>query len=509
MEAGISRELPSYAGNGEQTALLPASPAACQVATSRTRFWILALFCAFSCLSCWQWNSWGPISESVGAAYPDWGSSRVALMANIGTGIFVVSVWPVCWAVERLGLRVSMLITCFLSTFALALRCFTQDPQLFTLLCTISSCILGVAMSMVLAVPPLIAVDWFPKHERTTAQAVIFSMEQLGLLVSYLEPLIVRLPGPAVSVAVLRDDISQLMYIGTGCSVVLSVACILYFPSRPAMPPSRAAAVQRMTLMQGVKTFVRSRQLWLLIVCYFACTGPAFGWLTVLNYSLLPLHFHQDESMWVAGAAIVISAAASLAAGHYTDKNSGHLRRTLVVLMLLSAASFYWFLLLFEGTIPFSKWQVYASVISSISLNFASIPVFYEMAQELAWLCPEVVVGGMLAFADNISATIFLLMYQLPSIGLDWVPYVLVASCALVVLPISCINVSYVRTGLDLEGRDPVAIDGAAAAAPPAAAARPGRRTSCVSVDIASTAATALRGKMSSYGSVVDPAQLC
>jgi hypothetical protein len=42
----------------------------------------------------------------------------------------------------------------------------------------------------------------------------------------------------------------------------------------------------------------------------------------------------------------------------------------------------------------------------------ACVPVFYELTQELTFPCPEVVVGGVVAFADSVSASVFLFGYQ-------------------------------------------------------------------------------------------------
>jgi len=64
------------------------------------------------------------------AAY-GWDSSTIALLVNLGTGAFIISVWPVCWMVENLSLRPSMIITCVVTTLALAIRCFPATPDMF------------------------------------------------------------------------------------------------------------------------------------------------------------------------------------------------------------------------------------------------------------------------------------------------------------------------------------------------------------------------------------------
>lgn len=80
-----------------------------------------------------QWNTWGPISESMDAAFPGWGPSTVAMMANWGTIMFVLFVFPMCWATQRCGLRAGVLSASALMFLGLSLRCITRTLPTFTM----------------------------------------------------------------------------------------------------------------------------------------------------------------------------------------------------------------------------------------------------------------------------------------------------------------------------------------------------------------------------------------
>lgn len=60
-------------------------------------------------LQCAQWNTWGPISESVSVAFPGWGAETVAMMGNWGSIMFVVGIVPMCWFMEAKGVRAGLL----------------------------------------------------------------------------------------------------------------------------------------------------------------------------------------------------------------------------------------------------------------------------------------------------------------------------------------------------------------------------------------------------------------
>ena len=124
-------------------------------------------------------------------------------------------------------------------------------------LCYLSALLLGVGLTLVMVLPPLIAVTWFPKNERASAQAVMFGTEQLGLLVSYLEPLLVEVPSAHVSSSTVQKQVATLMYISAACGLVLCLALVAYFPSGPPSQPSYAAGTVRMSLSEGAISFLR------------------------------------------------------------------------------------------------------------------------------------------------------------------------------------------------------------------------------------------------------------
>nr|XP_027230301.1 uncharacterized protein LOC113821995 [Penaeus vannamei] len=118
-----------------------------------------------------QWNTWGPIGASMGAAYPGWGSSTVAMMANWGPITFLIFVAPMCWLMNTRGLRVSVVTCATMMSVGTLLRCIPAPPAIFTALCHVCAFLVGTSGTIMLAAPPLLAADWFPPQERTTATA--------------------------------------------------------------------------------------------------------------------------------------------------------------------------------------------------------------------------------------------------------------------------------------------------------------------------------------------------
>ncbi|KAK7081249.1 hypothetical protein SK128_014410 [Halocaridina rubra] len=422
------------------------------ISTTLTRFWVLFIFSLLSWIHCVLWNTWGPINESVTYAFPTWDSSTVAMTVNWTTIMFLVFIVPMCFAVQRCGLRNIMLLSTGLVSLGTALRCITMEVPWFTITCELCAVFVGIASTLILSGPSLIACDWFPQNERTTAIAVMMGASQLGGVGSYLEPLLVRLPPQVMIPNVVEDikhDIKILLYIGAAGAGALLLATIVYFPSKPDIPPSVTSSTDRMSVYAGAKSLAKNKNFLLLLLAYGVSLGPPIGWVPLLDYSLLPLGFHQDHAMWVGLCAVIASSLFPVAFGQVVDRCRLNMRNCLVALMLLSTVCFYWFLLLSYGTIPVSNWQIYVSVVGGVTFNYTTIPIFFELAVEVVYPVPEILVSGILTAADNLTTTLFLLVFLIPDIGYLWITSTLVLCTSFTIIPLLMAKIDYKRTNLD------------------------------------------------------------
>ncbi|KAL7637813.1 UNVERIFIED_CONTAM: hypothetical protein RMT77_011425 [Armadillidium vulgare] len=424
------------------------------IRTYKRRFWILFVFCTLNLFSCIQWNTWGPISESVSVAFPDWDAFTVAMMDNWVCLMFVICVLPVCWVTRKIGLRLGILISSFILAIGLCLRCFWKQSPMFTIMCHLCSILLGISMTLILSSPTMIASVWFPPNERTTAVSVIFAVGQLGTVGSYLEPLIIRDPSSDASPDDIKSDIMVYLYIAAGIGGLLFLVILVYFPSAPSLPPSYTSSTERLKFKEGLLSIVRNYNFITFVTIYGIAVGPSLGWIGVLNFSLKPLGFNQDDAMFVGLLASFACCFLTVVTGRLADMMSRHLKEIIIFLLLASSVSYYWFILLFEEVIPFSKWQVFVSVSLGLSLNYATIPLFYELSVEILYPAHEVLVGGVVTAFDSITTSAFLLIYSLRTIGFGWVNYALVASNAIPAFLLLFVTLPYGRAKLDIQDSD-------------------------------------------------------
>ncbi|XP_042868371.1 solute carrier family 49 member 4-like [Penaeus japonicus] len=414
--------------------------------TYSRRFWILLVFSLLAGFQGQQWNMWGPIGASMGVAYPGWGSSTVAMMANWGPITFLAFVAPMCWLMNTWGLRTSVVTCAAMMSVGTLLRCIHASPVLFTTLCHICAVLVGTSGTIMLAAPPLLAADWFPPQERTTATAVPIVANQLGSALSYLEALVVRAPGGAVTPADIRSDVNSLLAVEAGIAATLLVMAVAYFPSRPPSPPSITSAAPRLGYRATLAAIARNRDALLVFVSYGLSSIP---WEAVLSYYLSTLGIQQDEASWLGLIAVCSSAASGLVFARLTDMLYGYALPCVMALMLTSMGALYWLCLLSWGTITPVKWQVYASVIGGMAVNFGATPLFVELAVELAYPCPEGVVTGYMVAVLNFTGAVFLFFFFIPNIGYTWVVYYLLGSCVASTLPLLLVQEQYARSSID------------------------------------------------------------
>ncbi|TWW80369.1 Disrupted in renal carcinoma protein 2 -like protein [Takifugu flavidus] len=125
----------------------------------------------------------------------------------------------------------------------------------------------GLAGPTIMSAGPFLSTTWFSPDQRATATAVASLFSYLGGSGSFLVgPLLVPAPNDtklaaAVSNGAIRDKIQLVMYAELAAIAVLFAAILLYFPSRPPVPPSVAAASQRLSYRSSICRLLREEFL--------------------------------------------------------------------------------------------------------------------------------------------------------------------------------------------------------------------------------------------------------
>lgn len=219
----------------------------------------------------------------------------------------------------------------------------------------------------------------------------------------------------------IKNRVYILMYLE--CALVLAcfAAILLYFPSKPKLPPSLSSSMERMDFLPGLLSIIRSKKAIMLTLAYSLFNGVIASWFSVMNITFSHLDLGPPEDTdkiigYIGIFAIVGNCVTSILVSRIVDRLRGKMKLTLCIIMVLAFSCWLWMSLLCLEFIPFSIGQLYASTILASSLTYSASPIFFEFCVEIVYPVPEGIVGGFLTCIYNICGMIFLFLFYIPDI---------------------------------------------------------------------------------------------
>jgi FLVCR family MFS transporter len=454
------------------------------LATSKThvykkRWWIMAVFCFVCCEQSMIWNTWGPIAESSEIVF-GWNDGNVALVTNLANISYMFLVIPMCMVMDTKGLRFSMILCSGMLLFCTAIRCFSLEPVTATITAYICGLVQGIAATMPFSGPPLVAAVWFPPTERPVATAIGSFFNYLGLSLSFIvgpqlvsDPLYEKLIQNATNVTSasnitdaddnninhkskvlnidnLKQGILNLLYTHTAIAGLVFVITIVYFPTKPLLPPSITASIQRIDYKQALLKLLQNGSLWLIVLAGAIPLGVTGVWIAILDVVLKPLGVTQIDAGWIGFWHTLIGCFSGILIAKFSD--FFHRRRKLFLISLFTCAVVccIWFALLCEGIITYDIKALYAScILLGVFIN-GTVPLFYEISAEASYPVAEGVTGGFYTLVNNVGGVILLSLVSVPNIGTKWMNWTVLGSLVAAIPLLFVFPERYNRTDIDL-----------------------------------------------------------
>lgn len=230
------------------------------------------------------------------------------------------------------GLRVSVLLAAFFELIGTGLRCFSLNNKSQSLLIHIGQFITGLGGPVAMAAPPLVSAAWFPPSQRTTATAISSLACYSGTALSFvIGPLLIDDVGELIhnksaeidynklrhslnssQIAEYKHQIMNFMYLEFGVTAFVFLCVLIYFPDKPATPPSITAAIGRLEFSVGFKALLRKKRFWLLVFIYGLSTGIYGAWCSVLDLNLSAFEINQKTAGWLGFGAVVAGSVSGI-----------------------------------------------------------------------------------------------------------------------------------------------------------------------------------------------------
>ncbi|KAG7331245.1 hypothetical protein KOW79_005214 [Hemibagrus wyckioides] len=427
----------------------------------RRRWLVLILFSLLAFLQGMVWNTWGPIQNSAKHAF-GFASTDIAILVIWGPVGFIPWLLFV-WLMDKKGLRASLLLTVFFMVLGSALRSVPlSNPQLRRWLIHGGQFLNGLAGPTLMSAGPLLSTTWFAPDQRATATAIASLVGYLGAACSFLiGPLAVPAPNDTHIVNSfthwdpehIRDRIQYVLYAESAMIAVLFTVVLLYFPSRPPIPPSVAAASQRLSYRSSICRLLSNMRFLMIALAYSVPTGVVAGWSGVLDMILTPVRVSQVDAGWIGFWSIVGGCVFGVAMARFADSIRGMLKLIAVLMLAGASLAATWFTLtcLTRLThLPSTKATLYTScILVGIFIN-SSIPIFFELFIETVYPVPEGITCGVVTFLSNLFTGLLLFFLTFYFTELSWLNWCLTGSCLFSLLLILFFRESYDRLYLDV-----------------------------------------------------------
>ncbi|XP_069588720.1 solute carrier family 49 member 4 isoform X2 [Ranitomeya imitator] len=405
------------------------------------RWLVLLLFSLLGFLQGLVWNSWGPIQISARSAY-GFSSLDITLLVLWGP-IGFLPCFFFMWLMDTRGLRVTVLLTLLLMVVGSGLRCVpVSDLGVRRWLIHGGQLLNGFAGPTVMNAGPFLSTTWFSPDERATATAVASMLNYLGGACAFLiGPLIVPAPNNTSDSfltgeheATIKDRIEAVMYTEFGIITLLFAAVLAYFPARPPVPPSVAAAGRRLGYRSSIRKLLSNGRFLMIVLAYAIPLGFYAGWSGVLDLILTPIHVNQVDAGWIGFWSIVGGCFVGIAVGRFADSVRAVLKPILVLLFSGATLSATWFTLTFLSSVthlPLTTATLYTScILIGVFLN-GTVPIFFETFVETVYPVPEGITCGFVTFLSNIFTGLLLVFLTFYHTALSWWNFCLSGSCLL------------------------------------------------------------------------------
>ena len=169
-----------------------------------------------------------------------------------------------------------------------------------------------------LGAPPLVSATWFPPAERTTATAIGSLGGYFGIAIAFtVGPVVVPKQVPASIIGnssgseksltlakIMSDKITQYTYFELGLCTAVFLCTLLYFPSRPPLPPSLTSwRPCTLNTKASLRQVMKNGQFWLLAILAGLNFGIYFGWFSMLDVFLAKFKVDPLTAGWLGSGA--------------------------------------------------------------------------------------------------------------------------------------------------------------------------------------------------------------
>lgn len=346
------------------------------------RWTILILFMLINISIQIMWICFAPIT---GPAAEFYGVSdlNIGLLAMIFMIIYIPLSIPVSWMVDTMGYRKSVSIGAGIMAIAGLFRGFIGTSYTAVLITTIA---LAVSQPFMMNSISTVAAKWFPIEERATASGLALVANFMGIAI-----------GQVLSpVLFLRFGIINMLLIYGGFSAFTAIIFIIFTREAPPTPPCPKGMEGRALMLDGLKSMLRMKNVWIMLILFLVGMGIFNGISTWIESIVRFRGFNVSQAGNLGGILLFGGIAGAIILPILSDRLQKR-KPFLLIGMILSIPGML-------GVI-FAN-QYWLLMISMFFLGFFLIslaPIGYQYVAEITYPAPEGTSNGLLNLAGQAS----------------------------------------------------------------------------------------------------------
>ncbi len=346
------------------------------------RWTILAVFMLINISIQIMWICFAPIT---GPAAKFYGVSdlRIGLLAMLFMIVYIPLSIPVSWMIDTLGYRKSVSIGAgIMAAFGLLRGAFAANYTV-VLFTTIA---LAMSQPFMLNSISTVAAKWFPIKERATASGLALVANFLGIAI-----------GQVLSpVLFIRFGIGNMLLIYGGIAAFSAIIFIIFTREAPPTPPCPPGMETRALMIDGLKSMLRMKDVWIMLGLFLVGMGIFNGISTWIESIVRPRGFSISQAGSLGAVLLFGGIAGAIVLPIFSDR----FQKRKIFILLGMTLSIPWMM----GVIFVN--QYWLTMVSMYFLGFFLIslaPIGYQYVAEITHPAPEGTSNGLLNLAGQAS----------------------------------------------------------------------------------------------------------
>lgn len=353
------------------------------------RWVVLAVFMLINLTIQIEWICFAPITGPA-ASYYGVSTLQIGFFAMSFMVVYIPLSIPISWMIDSMGYRKAVGIGAGLMGVFSLLRGFLGTDYTWVLVST-----LGVALAQPFLMNAIstVAGRWFPIQERATAAGLPMVANFVGTAIGQVvTPLLIT----GSSGEILVGQIPGMLMIYGVVNAAAAVLFLLLTRDAPPTPPCPPELEGRALMLDGLKSMLKLKDVWLLLALFLIGMGIFNGVSTWIEGIIAPRGFDVTQ-VGEFGAFLLFGG---IVGAIVIPALSDRFRRRKLFLLVSIVCTLPW---LVGVTFATSYWLMAVSMFLLGFFLVSLAPIGYQYAAEITYPAPEGTSNGLLNLAGQAS----------------------------------------------------------------------------------------------------------